>query len=181
MNVLFFFLSFLVVLFKTVWLAGSSKLLLHQPPHARITGVHHLTQNVFPSGCFHVFLFVHVLKQNLPLRYKMLLVLLFLVCSFPFNFFSSMYLFILLCLFTYFTGVSILPVCMFVHHVGAWCPLRSEVRVKPPGTGAVRLLGSKPWSLCWIFPHAHAVVDDLNLSKMFVCTRMNTYADWKVC
>lgn len=104
-----------------------------------------------------------------------------LFLSLSFLFIYVFYLFILLCLFTYFTGVSILPVCMFVHHVGAWCPLRSEVRVKPPGTGAVRLLGSKPWSLCWVFPHAHAMVDDLNLSKMFVCTRMNTYADWKVC
>lgn len=31
-----------------------------------------------------------------------------------------------------FMYVSVLPVCMFVHHTCAWCPWRSEEELDPP-------------------------------------------------
>lgn len=135
-NVPFFAFLFCLVLLKTGWLAWSPKILLHQPPHAKITSV---SPRTFPSLCFHAFLFVHGLKKNLMLRHKMVLVLLFLFCSFPFNFFSSTYFIYLF----YFTGVSVSPTSMSMHHVGAWCPLTWEVRVRHHGTGIIRLLGTK--------------------------------------
>lgn len=53
LNVPFFAFSFLcfLLLLKTSWVAWSSKILLHQPPHARITSVLHLTQSLFPPLC----------------------------------------------------------------------------------------------------------------------------------
>jgi hypothetical protein len=34
-------------------------------------------------------------------------------------------------------GVDVLPACMSVHHVSAWCPGSSEEGIRSPGTGVI--------------------------------------------
>ena len=49
----------------------------------------------------------------------------------------------------YFMCMSVLPACMYVHHVHAWCPKRSEEDPGSPETGVTgscKELGIKPRS-----------------------------------
>jgi hypothetical protein len=43
--------------------------------------------------------------------------------------------FILKFLFVYFLCMSVLPVCRFVYHMGAWCPQNPEEGMGSSGTG----------------------------------------------
>jgi hypothetical protein len=51
------------------------------------------------------------------------------------------------CLFIYFMCVSVLPACMSVYHVCAWCPQGSEDGAEFTAAGVVG--GCKPLCGCW--------------------------------
>lgn len=49
--------------------------------------------------------------------------------------------------FIYFAYINVLPECMYVHHMGAWCSQRSEEGIRMPGTVRFRVdVGIEPGS-----------------------------------
>ena len=49
--------------------------------------------------------------------------------------------------------MNVLPTCLFVYHMYAWCPQRSDEGARFPGAGegngcepTMWVLGTKPWS-----------------------------------
>jgi hypothetical protein len=55
----------------------------------------------------------------------------------------------------YFMCLSVLPACMYVYYVCAWCPQRSEESIGSPGTGIIDGwelpsigVGNRTWVLC---------------------------------
>jgi hypothetical protein len=55
------------------------------------------------------------------------------------GYFKKLFLFKIY-LFYYFVCMSVLPACMFVHHMHVWCPMRSEEGAGVPGIGVSRCL-----------------------------------------